>query len=169
MHSALVALILTTAALSAGADGTAPLPITPIGAVKMSAFSGIPDMFGLAASLDVLQPLTIEVGASSLIIEISAYGRIGYVLPVLSTRDASGSGWTLRLPFLLGARYMASYFDTLTEQWAATVDVGLDATYWLAPHIGLDIELVGGYVYWLPGSNGTPIPFDARLTIGMAF
>ncbi len=138
--------------------------------LRVSAFSGLPDLLGVSASLTALRPFAAEVGVSTFGLGATVYGKLGAAIPLVNTRNYYGRGITLDLMLMGGYRYLYGGFDTIEEAHALVATVGLDFTWWLAPHFGLTANLNGGGGFWLDHTGTDAIVFpEARFSIGMAF
>lgn len=176
--AALLCCVATARAEEATAGATAEPP-RPLGAVRLSLLSGVPDLVGLSGALTALRPLEVEVGASWLVQLVSVYARGGLALALRDDRGAAGRGWTMHLGLFVGYRYMR-VLDAFVlpdsgatpEAWYATVNTGFEAVYWFRPHLGLDFHATLGAM--LPLGTPTlrsviPVIPDARVAVGLAF
>lgn len=138
--------------------------------LRVSAYSGIPDLVGVSATLTALRPFELEAGLSTLGLAATFYTKIGGAIPLANTRDSKGWGVTLDLVLMLGYRHLFGGFDTRLEAHGMTATVGLDFTWWLTTHLGLTAHLNGGGGLWLYHSSNAPRLFpDVRFSIGLAF
>jgi len=151
----------------------APPTFRPLFSLRAAFYSGFPDTFGLSASLTFAHPFELEAGVSVTLLLFSAYVRGGVSWPLIDARNAEGMGPTLSLPVLVGYRRLTVWNNSDRYDCLNGV-VGLDATYWLAPHFGFQAQLVGGALLNLSPSTNDPssglslLP-DVRLTVGLAF
>lgn len=138
--------------------------------LRVSAFSGLPDLLGVSASLTALRPFAAEVGVSTFGLGATMYGKLGAAIPLVNTRNIYGRGITLDLMLMGGYRYLYGGFDTLEEAHAVIGTVGLDFTWWLAPRFGFTANLNGGGGFWLSHTGTDAIAFpEARFSVGLAF
>src|SRR5262245_33075087 len=105
-------------------------PPRPIASVRLSVLSGFPDVIGGSVSLTALHPVELEAGASTYLLGACLYGRGGLSFSLVDTRKSTGGGWTLRVPLLVGYRYMQTApFDTVAYFHGATASTGLDVVW----------------------------------------
>jgi len=151
---------------------------TPVGpspqraAIRISAFSGIPDIIGASIGVSRFRPLEIEFGGSTAFFANSAFLRLGVAPELLNRRRGDGSGWTLHLPLFAGYRYLQTRPpETDARLHGVAANGGLEAVYWLRPGLGLDLQLLVGAAYWVKQTKETEMPLipDTRLAIGIAF
>lgn len=158
-----------------------PVPVPALGpssiaTARVSFLSGFPDAIGASVTVTALRPVEVELGASTFIFLLtSVYARAGVAIPLVDARAGRGSGWTLHLPVLAGYRRMDSTLSgsVFTHEIYSGLNAvaGLDATYWIAPHLGIDFALVGGIDWWLYKNvqSDVYVTGDGRLTLGIAF
>lgn len=138
-----------------------------IASFRVSAISGVPDLFSLSASLTALRPFEIEAGVGTTLIQAStAYVRAGYA-HTLSDERAQG-GWTWHLLFLGGYRYSTSALD-LRRSHGATANLGVDGTHWVSPNFGFHFHAVVGAALWLRQTSTTALVApDVRIALGIS-
>lgn len=156
---------MTTAALLlcllvTGAD----LPSKPrlIGSVRVSTFTGLPDVLGVSGTLHLIPYVDLEGGASAFVFSQGWYARGGPRWLFEDWRDENNRGATLRLSALFGFKSIA----LRDSQFQGFHFVGaVEVTYWLANHAGLTFQLSGG------GTVRTWPNFfpELRLAWGLAF
>lgn len=112
-----------------------------IGSVRLSTFTGLPDVLGVSGTLHVIPYVDLEGGASAFVFAQSWYVRGGPRWLFEDWRDDSNKGVTLRLSLLAGYKSIAladSRFGSFHFAGA------LELTWWLASHAGLTLQLSGG-------------------------
>jgi hypothetical protein len=172
--AALVGLLVSAPAL-ARTYGDAPSepPPNPFATFRVSLLSGVPDVFGLSVSATMLRPFELEAGLSTAIVYSSWYARAGVALPLVDARGAGGLGLTVAVPVLAGYRYIEALpvGGTVDRRGGINAVAGVEVVFWLAPHFGLELQALGGGVYWLEGVSGSEwlLHPDVRLAAGIAF
>lgn len=162
--------IPSTAQAARGGFGEAVYSSRSVLNLRVSIFSGIPDLAGASVTLTALRPFAVEAGASTFGLGATAFGKLGAAIPLVNTRNAFGRGVTLDLMLMGGYRYLYGSLFGTAEGHAVIATLGLDFTWWLAPHFGLTANLNGGGGFWLSHSNSSEIGFpEGRLSIGVAF
>lgn len=112
-----------------------------IGSVRLSTFTGLPDVLGLSGTVHAIPFVDLEGGASSFVFATSWYVRGGPRWLFEDWRDESNRGTTLRLSALFGYKAIA----LPTERFGSFHFAGaIELTYWLAAHAGLTFQLSGG-------------------------
>lgn len=176
VHTALIGIALSAAALPAGAQDaiagtTTESAIRDWGRVR--AGFGLPNVADVSLSVTVLRPFVIEAGASFL--HPGPYGRAGYMWRVKDDRTSAGAGQTVDLSILAGARYLSllTWYGTVAGA-GMNAAATLDGTWWIAPHFGVTAQMTLGGNYWLPTFQHAPTGFDPlvldlRLAAGLAF
>lgn len=176
----MIPMLLATLALPALADDAAPDsaaaetraevvlddPDRLDGAVRLSAFSGAPDLFGVSASVFALRPVVLEVGASAFLFGTSTYARLGVALPI----DRPGGSFLVLVEPMLGYRTMTASFAE-GRFHAPTGTVALEAVRWFGPAFAVDAQLALGADYWIDWSDqgrNLLLP-DVRASAGVAF
>jgi len=112
-----------------------------IGSVRLSTFTGFPDVLSVSGTLHVIPFVDLEGGASAFVFAQTWYVRGGPRWLFEDWRDASHRGLTLRLSLLAGYKAIALPND----RFASFHFVGaVDLSYWFAPHAALTLQLTGG-------------------------
>jgi hypothetical protein len=112
-----------------------------IGSVRVSTFTGFPDVVGVSGTLHVIPFVDLEGGASALVFAQTWYVRGGPRWVFEDWRDEAHRGLTLRVSLLAGYKTIA----LANERFASFHFVGaVDLSYWLAPHAALTLQLSGG-------------------------
>lgn len=126
--------------LLAGLLAAAPQPVL-IGSVRVSTFTGLPDVLGVSGSFHLIPYVDLEGGASAVVFAQSWYARGGPRWLFEDWRDETNRGLTLRLSALAGVKSV-----TLpSERFLGFHFVGAaELTYWFASHAGLTFQLTGG-------------------------
>ena len=140
--------------------------------VRISGMTGIPDVFGISASITAGRPFELEFGVSSLIFGWTAFGKAGAAIPLLNTRGFHGRGWTIDMQLMGGYRYIATgdLFGPGGESHGITATLGFDFTYWFARRFGITAQITGGAGYYIYSTTANQ-PFfpDLRFALGLAF
>ena len=124
--------------LLAGSDVDRP---RLIGSVRVSTFTGLPDVLGVSGSFHLIPYVDLEGGASAFVFAQSWYARGGPRWLFEDWRDESNRGATLRLSALAGVKSVA----LTNERFLGFHFVGaVELTYWFAAHAGLTFQLTGG-------------------------
>lgn len=133
-----------------------------IGSVRVSTFTGLPDVLGVSASLHLIPYVDLEGGAAAFVLAQSWYARGGPRFMFEDWRDAQHRGATLRLSALFGFKSVA----LKDERFQGFHFVGaVELTHWFAPHLGLTFQLTGGGTV-----RAWPVFFpELRLGWGLAF
>jgi hypothetical protein len=151
-------------------DGGWPGKVVPVAAVRLWAFAYPFDVLGVSAALTETHPLETEAGLAMTWHGVSLFARGGVSVEVLERRRASGAGWTMRIPFLAGARQVLERKpDRALSGYTATT--GLNVIFWVAEDAGLDFEALAGADIWV-AQQGDPTPAfspDVRVSVGLAF
>lgn len=167
--SAAIGLALVSAP-EARAD--ADHPAIPAVSLRLSVFSGGPDLFSLSAAVYRPRPLAFEAGVSTIILASSFYARVGGTIPLVNSRDASGRGWSVFASPMVGYRFLQTVpLDVPDTFHGISVTGAGEAVLWLGEHFGLSAQLTAGAVFWVSRTNanaGWLIP-DIRLALGVAF
>lgn len=123
---------------------------------------GIPDMVGGSVSLTAIRPLEVEVGGATGFVYQTAFVRAGGVLPLHRGDTVLVEGLALA-----GYRYLAP--GSLAKH-GVELDVAGELTWWLAPHFGLEAQLlVGGGAWIAPAAEPLGVFLDGRFAVGVAF
>lgn len=112
-----------------------------VASVRVSTFTGLPDVLGVSASFHLIPYVDLEGGGSAFVFAQSWYARGGPRWLFEDWRDESNRGLTLRLSALAGvksialkdARFLGFHFVGAAE-----------LTYWLGSHVGFTLQLTGG-------------------------
>ncbi len=151
---------LLTSMVVLAADG-APRPLL-IGSVRVSTYTGLPDVLGVSGSVHLIPWVDLEGGAAAFVLAQSWYVRGGPRWLFEDWRNDAQVGPTLRLSALFGFKAVA----TTAARFQGFHFVGaVEFTWWLASHFGLTAQLTGG------GTVRTwPVFFpELRLALGVAF
>lgn len=122
----------------------------PIASLRLMYFGNgdfvpVTNSFGISATLKVLQPFEIEVGASFVDISQSAFANVGYSWELFHARRQSGVGFEMRIAALTGYRYMRIDDDLGVDSFhAVTVSTSLEFNLWLSQHFGFQLQFTGG-------------------------
>ncbi|MBL8919998.1 MAG: hypothetical protein JNJ54_14125 [Myxococcaceae bacterium] len=112
-----------------------------VASVRVSTFTGLPDVLGASATLHVIPWVDLEGGASAFVFSRGWYARGGPRWLFEDWRDEANRGLTLRLSALAGVKSVTLRDSSfLGFHFAAAVEL----TYWLASHLGLTLQLSGG-------------------------
>lgn len=133
-----------------------------IASVRVSAFTGLPDVLGASATLHLIPYVDIEAGGSALVFSQGWYVRGGPRWLFEDWRDEHHRGATLRLSVLAGFKSLRLRDSAFAGFHAA---LAAEFTWWLASHLGLSFQLSGGGTV-----RSWPAFFpELRLGIGVAF
>lgn len=133
MLAVIAALVLT--------EASPPERPLLVGSVRVSTFTGIPDVLGASATLHVIPFVDLEGGGATFVFASAWYVRAGPRWLFEDWRDEHHRGLTLRLSALFGYKVIA----LPNERFGNFHFVGaLELTQWLAPHLGLTFQLSGG-------------------------
>lgn len=146
--------------------------IRPIGSIRLSVMSGLPDLIGASLTIKATHPIELEGGISTLLFGWSAYARVGPAFALLNRRGFRGNGWTMDFLIMGGYRYLEGQLFSALVAHGITLNVALNATYWFSRHFGLDMRISLGAGYWVAATSGTrdpPVFPDGRISIGFAF
>lgn len=168
----LLLAIATLAALPGRAGAEQNRDGIPWFALRLSAFSGIPDVLGVSATAYPWRTVAVEGGVGTLIFAMNAHVRAGPSFPLYNGRSAGGSGASLFLTPLVGYRYMETVpFDTTDRFHGINAVLAVDAAWWFARHFGLGLQLAGGGAFWVAGTSegAPPVVPDVRLSLGVLF
>lgn len=144
--------------------------------------SGYPGLFAVSASLRWPRRLFVDVGAWAFpFIGDGVYGRAAYPLALYDGREGRVKGWELTLPLGLGGQFTTfACCGNEQEFIAGEATVGIDATRWVFPRFGFNLQASGGVALGRSkqteiageGVNGKP-EFRAepivRLGVGVVF
>lgn len=112
-----------------------------IGSVRVSTFTGLPDVLGVSGTFHLIPYVDLEGGASAFVFAQSWYARGGPRWLFEDWRDEANRGLTLRLSALAGVKSVA----LPNERFLGFHFVGaVELTYWFAAHAGLTFQLTGG-------------------------
>lgn len=133
-----------------------------IASVRLSTFTGLPDVLGVSGTLHLIPWVDLEGGASTFVFATSWYARGGVRWLFEDWRDETHRGLTLRLSLLAGVKSIALVDSRfLGFHFAGAVEL----TGWLAEHVGLTLQLSGGGTV-----RAWPRFFpELRLAFGVAF
>lgn len=132
MTALLVSLLVTAA--------PADRPLL-IASVRVSTFTGWPDVLGASATVHLIPWVEVEGGASAFVFSRGWYARGGPRWLFEDWRDEQHRGLTLRLSALAGVKSVTLKDSSfLGFHFAAAVEL----TWWLASHVGLTLQLTGG-------------------------
>jgi hypothetical protein len=112
-----------------------------VGAVRLSTFTGFPDVLGVSGTLHVIPFVDLEGGASAFVFARGWYARGGPRWLFEDWRDDTQRGATLRLSLLAGVKSLAVPDGAFLGFHVAGA---VEFTWWLAPHAGLTFQLTGG-------------------------
>ena len=112
-----------------------------IGSVRVSTFTGLPDVLGVSGTFHLIPYVDLEGGASAFVFAQGWYARGGPRWLFEDWRDEANRGLTLRLSALAGVKSVA----LPNERFLGFHFVGaVELTYWFAAHAGLTFQLTGG-------------------------
>lgn len=140
--------------------------------------SGVPDYIGGSLTVTAIPVVDVELGATLVLpIVTSAYLRAGPRWSLYEGRNDAGRGLSLRVSALAGVRGTSTYEvsrGAYRGQWGLNTVGALEGTYWLARHLGVSAQLVGGGTAYLPfrrpwGMFLGPVTPDVRFALGLSF
>lgn len=169
-----IASVVTVLALGAARETRADTepPAIPGVSVRLSVFSGAPDLFSLSASINRPRPVAFEAGMSTLILASSFYVRAGGTIPLVNSRDEGGRGWSVFASPMVGYRFFQTVpFDVPDTFHGVSATASAEAVLWLTRHFGLSAQLTAGAIVWVSktNANASPVIPDLRLGLGMSF
>lgn len=133
-----------------------------LGSVRVSAFTGLPDVLGVSGTVHAIPFVDVEGGAAAFVFATSWYVRGGPRWLFHDWRDEHDLGATLRLSALAGYK---SVTRGETRFGGFHVVGAAELTYWLAQHLGLTFQLSGGGTV-----RAWPAFFpELRLAVGLGF
>lgn len=130
--------VLALIALLSAADVERPRLVAT---VRVSTFTGWPDLLGASATVHLIPYVDLEAGGSALFVTRSWYARGGLRWLFEDWRDEHDKGLTLRLSALAGFKRV-ELPDAAFQGFH--VAGALEFTWWLARHFGLSLQLSGG-------------------------
>jgi hypothetical protein len=133
-----------------------------VATVRVSTFTGWPDLLSASATVHLIPYVDVEGGGSALFLTRGWYVRAGPRWLFEDWRDENDRGLTLRLSALAGFKRV----ELTNEAFQGFhVAFALEFTWWLARHFGLSVQLAGG------GTVRTWPTFfpDLRLGLGTSF
>lgn len=131
---------------------------------------GVPDILGGSVAVTALWPLQLEAGGATGFLYKTGFVRAGGSPLRADLRGADGVGLLVEGVALGGWRWLRGEYDSATSG-GPELALAAEASWWLAPHLALDVQLLGGGGVWLGKNNdGSVAPFmDGRLSVGLAF
>lgn len=142
--------------------------VAPPWAIRGSLVTGFPDLgLGVSFTFVSFELLSLEVGASTILFQSTAYGRVGARLPL---EAGPRHAWTLTPA--LGYRGQETRFFDLSRMGGPTATVGLDWFWGKPDRAAFDLQLSVGVLAILvdPTDNHASVIWpDCRLSYGVAF
>lgn len=139
-----------------------------IATLRVSPVTAFPDGLGLSLVIHAIPYIDIEAGVGVGVgwLEAAAYIRGGPRLLVKDWRDEAQHGWTMRASVLGGPRHGITFVQNTLH---ANVAAAADWTYWVDPHFGFSVQLLGGILIPVESHQGMDYRPDVRLAVGLSF
>lgn len=133
------------------------------GSVALSPYTAFPDLLSASVTVHAIPWVDVQAGAALSATTSGWWVRGGPRYLVNDWRDEQQRGLTMRISLLAGYR---AFRDARVDARGFCGALTLSLTYWLFPHLGVDLLVLAGGTYDAPARRVVP---ELRLGLGVAF